>query len=276
MKISVYITSYNQKEFLKEAIESVLAQTYSPYEIVIVDDASTDGSQDLIQSYCSSYGNIRGIFNDNNLGVTQTRIKALSNIKGDYVTYLDGDDLYLPNKLETEAEIIRKENSDLAFSNNMYVDENDPSVVYWIWAAEQIDLQGNLFVKTLSRDFPRNSLFRMELIDVNVLKRIGFHDPNLKIYEDYELRVRMAKVAKMACSIMPTSKIRVSSEGLSKSSKEVHLEAIDYIFNKFKGDIKQLNSNSRKQVTSMHRELRRTYSTSRGMSFKRIIKYLTN
>ena len=149
MRISVYITSYNQKAFLKEAIDSVLNQTLQPYEIIIVDDCSTDGSQELILSYADKYVYVKPIFHKKNLGVAKVRITALSNIKGDYVTYVDGDDVFLPNKLEIEANLIKSGEFNVAFSNNMYVDSNDLNDVKWIWADNVINLKTNLFIKTL-------------------------------------------------------------------------------------------------------------------------------
>ena len=95
MKISVYISSYNQKEYLQVAIESVLNQTFLPYEIIIVDDCSSDGSQELIKEYSKKYSFIRYVFHKENKGIAQVRITALSKVTGDFVTYLDGDDLYL-------------------------------------------------------------------------------------------------------------------------------------------------------------------------------------
>lgn len=248
MKISVYITSYNQKALLKEAIESVLAQTLQPYEIIIVDDCSLDGSQELIKDYSDNYSIIKHIFHEKNYGVSQVRVTALTNVKGDFVTYLDGDDLYLPNKLELESQLMKNNNCDIVFSNNMYVDAEDVNDIKWIWATDKIKLDSNLFAQTITRHFPRNSLFRMELINYEFLKNIGFHDLNLKIYEDYDLRIRMSKEAKMACSIEPTTKIRISKNGLSKSNREEHIKAFKYIYNKYEADINALDDRLRNEV----------------------------
>jgi len=250
VKISVYITSYNQKSFLKEAIDSVLNQTYKPFEIIIVDDCSMDGSQDLIKEYANTFKNVRYIFHKKNKGVSDVRITALNNIKGDYVTYLDGDDLYLPNKLQVESNIILSEKCDLAFSNNMYVNEEDTNKINWIWASNPIDLGANLFVKTISRDFPRNNLFRMELINYKLLKEIGFHDTNLKIYEDYDLRIRLAKSLKFGYSLEPTTKIRISKKGLSKSPINEHIKAFKYIFKKYSNEIESLDIETKTKLNN--------------------------
>jgi glycosyltransferase involved in cell wall biosynthesis len=248
MKISVYITSYNQKYFLKEAIDSVLNQTFNPYEIIIVDDCSTDGSQELILKYSNSYPEIKPIFHQVNKGVAEVRISALKAVRGDYVTYLDGDDLYLPNKLQIESDIIKNEKCDLAFSNNMYVDEKNTNHVKWLWACKPISVKiskTNFFIKTISRDFPRNSLFRMELVNYNLLKQVGFHDANLKIYEDYDLRIRLAQICSVGFSLEPTAKIRISEKGLSKSSLDKHKIAFEYILKKYSNDINSLDLKSR-------------------------------
>ena len=84
MKISVYITSYNQKAYLKEAVESVLCQTYMPFEILIIDDASTDGSQDLIAKYCEQFPQlIKSFINLVNKGIAYCRNKSLSLLNGE-------------------------------------------------------------------------------------------------------------------------------------------------------------------------------------------------
>jgi glycosyltransferase involved in cell wall biosynthesis len=254
MKISVYITSYNQKAFLKEAIESVLAQTYPPFEIIIVDDCSTDGSQELIRTFAEKHSLIKPIFHQENLGVAQVRVTALNHVTGDYVTYVDGDDLYLPHKLEIEAAIIQAKKCDVAFSNTMYVDAKDITDIKWIWAANQFKLSPNLFAQTISRDFPRNSLFRMELINYQFLKSIGFHDTKLEIYEDFDLRIRIAQRATMAYSLEPTSKIRISTHGLSKRKKEEHINAYNYIYNKYTTAVEQLDLSLKHNVLQKMKE----------------------
>src|SRR5690606_6353403 len=187
MKISVYIPSYNQKEYLFQAVESVLNQTLRPFEILIIDDCSTDGSQELIRNLANANPLVRYLFNETNEGIAGVRRKALENVRGDYFTYVDGDDLYLPNKLSIEAGLMNSGKYDVAFSNNMYVDPDDPNDVKWIWAYNKSEFPspGNMHYETLARKFPRMSLFRMELINVDLLRSIGTYDQNLQIYEDY-------------------------------------------------------------------------------------------
>jgi len=235
MKISVYITSYNQKEFLKEAIDSVLAQTIQPYEIVIIDDASTDGSQDLIEEYCIKEPNIISYFNKENKGITKTRNIALSLVKGDLITWLDGDDVYLPDKLKTQYQLIQQTNADLVYTN-FYISEDQIDSIKRVWCSDisKIPQNNNILKEVLCRDFPRNALFRYEMITKELLNDTGGYDEKLDIYEDFEYRIRLTTKANTAFSMKALSIYRLHGEGLSNKEKSIHLSCLNYINEKHK------------------------------------------
>jgi hypothetical protein len=185
----------------------------------------------------------------------------------------------LPNKLQVEANVILKENCELAFSNNMYVKEGNTNKVMWIWATNPIIINGdtNLFVKTISRDFPRGNLFRMELINYNLLKQVGFHDTNLKIYEDYDLRIRLSKSLKFGYSLEPTTKIRISKDGLSKSSFHEHKLAFEYILKKYLAEIDELDQQTSIRIRTILNKHIDKFSVnskraSKTLSFKNKVK----
>ena len=248
MKISVIITSYNQKKYLIEAIESVLFQTLKPFQIIIIDDCSTDGSQEVIAGYYSRYPTlITPIYHTENTGVSKTRINALEVVKGDYVTYVDGDDLFLPTKLEKESKLL-KENPDIqiAFSNNFYMTENGVHTGTWIEG--EMPPEDDIFKETFARDFPKESLFRMELVDYKAWTNVGFHDPNLYIYEDYDMRIRLTKKLKVKYYNEPLSKIRIHGKGLSRSETARHLEAFKYIYKKNCHLLENLSASDRLEV----------------------------
>ena len=97
-KISVIIPTYQHADFLGDAIDSVLAQTYKDYELIIVDDGSTDGTREIV----AAYGNqIKYIYQDNR-GLSAARNTGILASKGEYIGLLDADDVWLPNKLEME------------------------------------------------------------------------------------------------------------------------------------------------------------------------------
>lgn len=110
--VSVTIVTYNQKDYLKEAIESTLAQTYPNLEIIIADDCSTDGSQEMAQEYKKKYPTqIVLNFSEKNMGVTINCNIALKSCTGKYVAWFAGDDLMEPEKIRKQVEFLEN-NSD--------------------------------------------------------------------------------------------------------------------------------------------------------------------
>lgn len=248
MKISVFITSFNQKAFLIEAIESVLNQTLPPSQIIIVDDCSQDSSQELIAGYASRYSNlITPIYHKRNTGVAQARIDALKAVIGDYVTYVDGDDRYLPTKLEKEARLLQENpHAQIAFSNNYYMTAD--GIRTGIWADGETLPQGDVFCQTFARDFPRSSLFRMELVEYHAWRKVGFHDPDLHLYEDFDMRIRLTKRYLAVYCDEPLSEIRVHNAGLASSKASHHLTALDYIYRKNRPLLDELSISDRRDV----------------------------
>ena len=101
-KFSVIIAVYNGERYLRDAIDSVIGQTYDNYEIVVVDDGSTDGTRSILQSY----GTKIKWFSQDNAGVAAARNRALQIAIGEYIALLDQDDLWLPRKLEFQARLL--------------------------------------------------------------------------------------------------------------------------------------------------------------------------
>jgi glycosyltransferase involved in cell wall biosynthesis len=98
--VSVLMTSYNREKYIGSAIESVLASTYDNYELIIVDDCSTDRTVEIIQSFAGRDRRIRVFLNERNLGQFENRNLAATYAKGEYLKYLDSDDLLYPTGLE--------------------------------------------------------------------------------------------------------------------------------------------------------------------------------
>lgn len=248
MKISVYIPSYNQKAYLIEALESVLAQTLRPHQIIIADDASTDGSRDVIRGYAARYpGLITPILHTKNTGVTRTRIDALQAVTGDYVSYVDGDDRYRPEKLEREAQTLREHpNAGLVYSNVAYFAPEGES---HRWLPDSYSPpQGSILWQTLARAFPRRNIFRMELVHYPRWKNIGFHDEALPIYEDWEMRIRLTQHLRACYCPKTLSEVRLHGRGLSSMPSKRHLEALNYIRQKHAATMRQLPCSQRLRV----------------------------
>lgn len=109
-KVSVGLRSYNQKEFLREAIESILIQDYENLEIVVGEDASTDGTRDMLEKYDQKNpGLFKLIFNPKNLGWIRNGNVILEACTGKYIAWLDGDDVFLPGKIKKQVELMEKQ-----------------------------------------------------------------------------------------------------------------------------------------------------------------------
>ncbi|MCU5142592.1 glycosyltransferase [Bacillus cereus] len=116
--ISIVIPSYNASSFIKETIQSVQSQTYTNWEMIIIDDVSKDNTRELIKEEIKKDGRIQLIELQKNGGAAIARNIGINNAKGKYVAFLDSDDLWLPEKLEKQLEFMQ--NNDIAFSFTSY------------------------------------------------------------------------------------------------------------------------------------------------------------
>ncbi|MBQ6708345.1 MAG: glycosyltransferase family 2 protein [Clostridia bacterium] len=120
-KISVIIPAYNNEKYIAETLKSLQAQTFEDFEIVIVNDGSTDKTEEIIRSFDDE--RIR-LFNQENAGVSAARNKALEEAKGDYVCFLDADDLYEKNSLEGFINCALENDADLVLGRIKRFDEH--------------------------------------------------------------------------------------------------------------------------------------------------------
>lgn len=121
--VSVIMPVYNSSKFISEAIKSVLAQTYTNWELIIVDDASTDGSSEIIETFSASHPKIIYLKLIANSGPGFCRNKATEIAKGDYIAFLDSDDLWTPDKLEIQLNFMIANNCAVSFTNYLHIDE---------------------------------------------------------------------------------------------------------------------------------------------------------
>lgn len=271
MKISVCVTSYNQRDYLKEAVESVLAQSLRPEEIIIIDDASTDDSKEIISGYSTRYPDlIRPVLNDCNRGVVGTFNLGLEVAGGDYITYLAGDDRWLPSKLEKEARRLKAaDRPDGVFSDFYFT--NATGDHEYLWAGARQPPQGSILPQVIARDFPRRTLFRTELADLRLWRQVGRFDPSFTIYEDWDVHIRLATRFRYAYIPEPLSEYRRHGGGLSTQQIEHHLAATDRIEQKYSLLFHDLESTHgpylRRQLAGWRAHLWR--SSARDIALKR-------
>lgn len=120
--VSVIMPSYNTAKYIAESIESVMNQTYPDWELIIVDDCSTDDTDSVVASYLSDT-RIRYLKNEKNSGAAISRNYALREAKGKWIAFLDSDDVWLPEKLETQIAFMLEKNCSFSYANYEEIDE---------------------------------------------------------------------------------------------------------------------------------------------------------
>ena len=121
--VSVIMPSYNTAKFIKETIESVLAQTYKNWELIIVDDCSTDNTDEIVNAYLTD-SRIKYIKNEKNSGAAVSRNRALREAAGRWIAFLDSDDLWAPEKLEKQLAFMVGNGYKFSYTNYIEIDEN--------------------------------------------------------------------------------------------------------------------------------------------------------
>ena len=138
--ISIITPVYNSEKYIAETIESVLAQTYLDWEMIIVDDCSTDNSKEIIRKYAGKDRRIHLVEFEKNSGTGKARDVALQNAKGRFVAFLDSDDKWLPEKLEKQIRFMSENNYPISFTSYKSIDENGKDLYRIIRVVKSVNL----------------------------------------------------------------------------------------------------------------------------------------
>lgn len=144
--VSIITPMYNSEKFILKTIESIVNQTYTNWELILIDDGSTDNTIKIVEDFKSKYANIKLLQNDTNLGAAKSRNKAILEAKGDYIAFLDADDVWKPNKLEVQIQFMQTHNCDVSFSSYEQIDENGKPLYKLVQALPKLTY--NKYLKT--------------------------------------------------------------------------------------------------------------------------------
>jgi len=188
MMISVVMSAYNSEKYIKEAIESILNQTFTDFEFIIINDASTDSTESIIKSFDNPM--IKLIKNEKNLGLTKSLNIGLDLAKGKYIARMDADDISIPERFQKQFDLMEK-NPDIDICGTWYEFIGEKSGVVRYPELDD-EIKSNLMFHDC---ICHPSVFiRKESLDKHELK----YNEEFKYAQDYELWCRVRKTLKFA------------------------------------------------------------------------------
>ncbi|MBR6422529.1 glycosyltransferase [bacterium] len=211
--LSVLMPVFNSERFIAEAIESILNQTFKDFEFLILDDASTDKSFEIINDFENKDSHIKVFQNEKNLGVVESRNKLINLSQGKYITWLDSDDIALKTRFEEEIKFLENHPEiGLVGANTIIIDENSEKIGIWLFETEPQKLKIELFFH--SPFLSSSVMIRKSCLPQN------FYDPRFPVAEDFDLYSKISEHSDAANIPKFLVKYRINSKGLSKSNIE--------------------------------------------------------
>jgi glycosyltransferase involved in cell wall biosynthesis len=202
--VSIIIPCYNSSKFISQTIESVLNQTHQNWEMIIVDDCSTDNSVRILTEYIKNDERIKLIKLEKNSGPAIARNRATEEAKGRYIAFLDSDDVWLPKKLEIQLKFMSKNKVSLCYSSYYLIDETG--------------IETGLFITKEKSNYDKllKSNFIGNLTAIYDTEYLGKQYTNNVRRQDYALWLKILKRIDEANGILePLAKYRIHNKSIS-------------------------------------------------------------
>lgn len=243
-KVSVFVITYNQKHFIHETIESILAQNYPNLEIVVGDDGSTDGAQEVLLEYKEKYPELfKLILSPKNEGITANCNKILKECTGEYIAWLGGDDIWLPGKLLKQIGLMEK-NPDAALCvSKVEVFDSKSNRIMFVSPPSDFNV-GNMNIIDIAYYIGSNGssyVFRSEAIP-----KYGF-EPSIPMVSDWLFVIETLRNGSIVFINETLARYRRHGENTSNNPSLIFKEHIQTLFlleNKYE-DMKVKVSNFR-------------------------------
>lgn len=210
-KVTVLMSVYNGEQYLCEAIDSILNQTFKDFEFIIINDSSTDKTGEILENYNDP--RIKIINNDKNIGLTKSLNKGIVIAKGEYIARQDADDISMPERLQKEVEFLAKnKNVGLVGTDSSIINEKGKVVHAVKCITDYIELK----IKLLEGNQLTHSsvMFRKECI-----YSVGNYREEFKFAQDYDFYLRIAELCDIANISESLVKWRISTKSISVTKK---------------------------------------------------------
>ncbi len=234
--ISVIIPVYNGEKTIRETIESVLNQTLSDFELIVINDGSQDSTLEIISSIQDP--RLR-VISYPNAGLSASRNRGISQATGDYISFIDADDLWTPDKLEAQLRALEASpQAAVAYSWTDCIDESSQ----FLRQGSHITASGNIWANLLLSNFLDNG--SNPLIRRQALTEVGGFDESLRAAEDWDMYLRLGAHYHFVAVPSPHILYRVSADSMSSkvSKQEVEtLKVIERAFSQAPESLQHLN-----------------------------------
>lgn len=213
-RISVIIPTYQSVQFIQETINSVLAQTYRHYEVIIVDGGSTDGTLTVL----SSYGNRIRVIRQNGRGISNALNNGISASNGEFVALIGSDDLWVPEKLEVQCKLLesRSDAVGLIYSNAIFFEEKNKKL--------QQSQTGQLYRGKVIKRLIENNFIPASTVMMrkSCFEKVGYFDESLEVCEDLDMWIRIAASFEIDYQDLALAKIRWHTASILHRDLEQH------------------------------------------------------
>ena len=215
--VSIIMAAYNAEKTIELAIESVLNQTYSNFELLVINDCSKDGTAKLVEAFSAKDNRVRLISNEKNSGVSYTRKHGLEEANGSWIAILDSDDAWTPEKLEKQIELQRRTNADLLFTGSAFMDSEGHPIDWYLHAPAEVTYRQLLKQNVLSNS---SALVRKELYS-------RYYAIGDDMHEDFAIWLSILKDGKKAYGVdEPLLIYRIAKS--SKSGNKVNAAKMNW------------------------------------------------
>ncbi len=212
--VSIIMPSWNTAKYIEESIQSVLLQTYQNWELIIVDDCSTDNTDEIVKLYLNDK-RVKYFRNTYNCGAALTRNRALREAHGEWIAFLDSDDLWMPEKLEKQIQFMKKHEYVLSYTNYEKISEDGKSLNIFVTGPDVVnkrkiynyDYIGHLTMMYSSKYFG--------LIQIKDIKKNNDYAIRLQLYKNCDVKAYLLK------EILAKYRVRKKSISHDKLSKKL-------------------------------------------------------
>jgi glycosyltransferase involved in cell wall biosynthesis len=220
--VSVVVTCYNYGKYLSVALESLLEQSLKNMEIIIIDDGSSDNTSEVIKPYIED-SRIRYIY-QSNAGQPRAKNRGVKESSGEFIAFLDADDIWLPTKLEKQLTLFADPQVGVVYSRRKWINQDGAEISGNERTLRRGDILDHIFIDNFI-------CFSSSVVRRSCLEDVGYFDENLPMGIDYDLWIRLAARYRFDYVDEPLVKYRTGHANLSKNTLKRY-ECAQKIMNK--------------------------------------------